>query len=88
MASVFWNANEIIFIDSLEKGNTINSEYSVTGAFKVQNRGKRPHLKNNNVLFHYDKQWQKYINWVWNVDANIHRIFRIGLLVTTDCSQT
>ena len=27
MASVFWDANSILFIDYLEKGKTINSDY-------------------------------------------------------------
>ena len=27
MASVFWNAHDIIFIDYLEKGKTINNDY-------------------------------------------------------------
>ncbi|XP_076266061.1 histone-lysine N-methyltransferase SETMAR-like [Rhynchophorus ferrugineus] len=42
MASVFWDAHGIIFIDYLEKGRIINSDYyiAVIGPFEGRNRRK------------------------------------------------
>jgi [histone H3]-lysine36 N-dimethyltransferase SETMAR len=56
MASVFWDAHGIIFIDYLEKGKTINSDYYIAllGRLKDEIAEKRPHLKKKKVLFHQD----------------------------------
>ncbi|KAF7266923.1 hypothetical protein GWI33_019849 [Rhynchophorus ferrugineus] len=47
MASVLWDAHGIIFIDYLEKGRTINSDYYIAllDRFKVEISEKQPHLK-------------------------------------------
>jgi hypothetical protein len=44
MASVFWDARGIIFIDYLKKGQTINSAYSITLFERLNDeiRKKRP----------------------------------------------
>lgn len=56
MASVFWDAQGIIFIDYLEKGKTINSDYYIALLDRLKNEiaKKRPHLKKKKVLFHQD----------------------------------
>lgn len=56
MASVFWDAHGIIFIDYLERGQTINSEYYIALLERLKDEitNKRPHLKKKKVLFHQD----------------------------------
>ena len=56
MASVFWDAHGIIFIDYLEKGKTINSDYYIAQLERLKDEiaEKRPHLKKKKVLFHQD----------------------------------
>lgn len=56
MASVFWDAHGIIFIDYLEKGRTINSDYYIALLERLNDeiKKKRPHLKKKKVLFHQD----------------------------------
>lgn len=56
MASVFWDANGIIFIDYLEKGKTINSDYYMVllDRLKAEIAKKRPHMKKKKVIFHQD----------------------------------
>lgn len=56
MASVFWDAHGIIFIDYLQKGQTINSDYYIAllERLKAEIAKKRPHLKKKKVLFHQD----------------------------------
>jgi hypothetical protein len=47
MASVFWDARGIIFIDYLEKGQTINSEYYISLLERLSEEIKKKwlHLK-------------------------------------------
>ena len=54
MASVFWNAHEVIFIDYLEKGSTITGEYyaALLDRLVDQIRKKRPQLKKKRIFFH------------------------------------
>lgn len=56
MASVFWDAHGIIFIDYLGKGKTINSDYYIALLQRLKDEiaKKRPHLKKKKVLFHQD----------------------------------
>ncbi|GFT82754.1 histone-lysine N-methyltransferase SETMAR [Nephila pilipes] len=56
MASVFWDAHGIIFIDYLEKGRTINSDYYIALLERLKDEitEKRPHLKKKKVLLHQD----------------------------------
>jgi len=56
MASVFWDANGVIFIDYLQKGTTINSDYycALLDRLKTEIAKKRPHLQKKKVLFHQD----------------------------------
>jgi hypothetical protein len=57
MASVFWDSRGIIFIDYLEKGQTIKSEYNIALLERLNDeiKKKRPHLKKKKVLFQQDK---------------------------------
>ncbi|KAM8718589.1 hypothetical protein ACLKA7_001318 [Drosophila subpalustris] len=54
MASVFWDAHGIIFIDYLQKGQTINSDYymALLERLKDEIAKKRPHMAKKKVLFH------------------------------------
>jgi hypothetical protein len=47
MASVFWNAEGILFIDYLEKGKTVSGEYysSLLTRLDERIREKRPDLQ-------------------------------------------
>lgn len=56
MASVFWDTHGIIFIDYLEHGKTINSDYYIDllVRLKAEIIKKRPHLAKKKVLFHQD----------------------------------
>lgn len=56
MATVFWDAHGIIFIDYLEKGKTITGEYYASLLVKLNDviKEKRPHLVKKKVLFHHD----------------------------------
>lgn len=56
MASVFWDVRGVIFIDYLEKGNTINSEYYIAllERLKAEIAKKRPHMAKKKILFHQD----------------------------------
>lgn len=56
MASVFWDAHSIIFIDYLEKEKTITGEYYVMLLDKLDEeiKKKRPRLKKKKILFHHD----------------------------------
>lgn len=56
MATVFWDAHGIIFIDYLQKGKTITGLYYSALLDRLDNeiKEKRPHLKKKKVLFHQD----------------------------------
>ena len=57
MATVFWDAQGILFIDYLEKGRTINNKYYIPLLMHLKEEittKKWPHLKKKKVLFHQD----------------------------------
>jgi len=57
MASVFWDAEGILFIDYLEKGKTITGEYysNLLTRLDEKIREKRPSLqKKKKIIFHQD----------------------------------
>ena len=56
MASVFWDAHAVLFIDYLEKGKTINSERYIGQLMRLKNEigEKRLQMKKKKVLFHQD----------------------------------
>lgn len=60
MATVFWDARGIIFIDYLQKGTckTINGEYyaALLQRLSEEIKTKRPYLVINKVLFHHDNE--------------------------------
>jgi len=53
MASVFWDVRGVIFIDYLEKGHTINSEYYIAlfERLKAETAKKRPHMAKKKFCF-------------------------------------
>jgi histone-lysine N-methyltransferase SETMAR len=56
MASVFWDAEGILFIDYLEKGKTITEEYYSNPLTRLDEkiRDKRPGLQKKKIIFHRD----------------------------------
>ena len=56
MASVFWDAEGILFIDYLEKGKTITREYysNLLTRLDEKNCEKRPGLQKKKIVFHQD----------------------------------
>jgi histone-lysine N-methyltransferase SETMAR len=56
MASVFWDAESIFFIDYLEKGKTITGEYysNLLTRLDEKIREKRPGLQKNKIIFYQD----------------------------------
>ena len=56
MASVFWDAHGILFIDYLEEGKTITSDYymALLDQLSAEIKKKLPHLQKKRVLFHQD----------------------------------
>ena len=56
MASVFWDAQGVLFIYYLEKGKTINSERYIGKLMRLKNEigEKRLQMKKKKVLFHQD----------------------------------
>ena len=56
MASVFWDAQGVIFIDYSEKGRTITGTYyaALLDPLVDKIRKQRPDLKKHKVLFHND----------------------------------
>jgi histone-lysine N-methyltransferase SETMAR len=56
MASVFWVAEGILFIDYLEKGKTITGEYysNLLTRLDKKVREKRPGLQKKKIIFHLD----------------------------------
>lgn len=56
LASVFWDAKGIIFIDYFEGGRTITGDYycALLDRLNEEIKKKRPHLAKKKVLFHHD----------------------------------
>jgi len=55
MASVFWDAHGIIFIDYLQKGRSYGRVLcSVIGQLNDEIKKKRPHMVKKKVLYHHD----------------------------------
>lgn len=56
MASVFWDARKILFIDYLEKGQTITSDRYMTQLARLKEKivKKRLHMKKKKAIFHQD----------------------------------
>jgi len=56
MASVFWDAKGILFIDYLEKGNTVTREYysNLLSRLDKKFHEKRPSLQKKKITFHQD----------------------------------
>ena len=56
MASVFWDADGVLFIDYLEKGKTMNSERYIGQLMRLKNEigEKRLQMEKKKVLFHQD----------------------------------
>jgi hypothetical protein len=67
MASVFWDAERILFIDYLEKGKTITGEYysNLLTRLDEKIREKRPSLQKKNIIFYQDNAPAHKMFWQW-----------------------
>lgn len=56
MASVFWDEKGVIFVDYLENGKTVNSDYYIKWLIKLKEEIiiKRPGMQKKKILFHQD----------------------------------
>ena len=56
MASLFWDAHGVLFIDYLEKGKTIKSDFhmALLNRLSAEIKKKRPHMWKKKVLFSQD----------------------------------
>ena len=56
MATVFWDARGIIYIDYMRKGQTITGAYyaSLLHRLSQEIKKKLPHLKKKKIIFHQD----------------------------------
>ena len=56
MGTVFWDSQGVIYIDYLEKGESITGLYyaELLGRFDTELQKKRPRLATKKVFFHYD----------------------------------
>ena len=76
LASVFWDAQSILFIDYIEKGRTINSKYYIAVLVYLKEEiTKWPQMKKEKVLFHQDHLCHKLIATM----AKLHEL-HLGLL--------
>ena len=64
MASVFWDAHGVTFIDYLEKGRTTTGAYyaALLDRLVDEIRNKRPHLKKKKIIFHDDNASSHTLN--------------------------
>jgi hypothetical protein len=67
MASVFWNAEDILFIDYLEKSETITAEYysSLLTRLDKKIREKSPGLQKKNYLSLRQCTFPTKVFWQW-----------------------
>ena len=58
MASAVWDVHGILYIDYLEKGKAINSDYymALLNRLSAEMKEKRPHMQSKKVLFHQDDE--------------------------------
>ncbi|XP_054737659.1 histone-lysine N-methyltransferase SETMAR-like [Anastrepha obliqua] len=80
MVSAFWDAHGIIFIDYLQKEQTINRDYYIAllGRLKDEIAKKRLHMAKKKVLFHQDNA-----PCVSQINENDGKIDRIGLRIAS-----
>ena len=97
MASVFWDAQGILFIDYLAKGTIINRKYFIELLVRLKEKippPKRPQMKKKKCSFtktmHHvtsrSQRWQNYMNCTSNC-FRTHPILQIWPPATTDCLQ-
>ena len=82
LASIFWDAQGIFFIDYFEKVRTINSEYHIALLvhLKEEIAKKRPQIKKKKSSFtktmHHvtsrSQRWQNYMNCTSNCFSTYH----------------
>ena len=86
LASVFWNAPGILFIDNLEKGRTINSKYiALLVHLKEEITKKQQQMKCS--FTRTMQRWQNCMNCTLNC-FRTHPLLQIWPPVATGCLQT
>jgi len=67
MASVFWDAEGILFIAYLEEGKTITGEYysNLLTRLDEKIREKRPGLQKKKIIFRQDNAPAHKVFWQW-----------------------
>ena len=94
LASIFWDARGILFIDYLVKGRTINSEYYIALLVRLKEKftKKRPQKKRKKYsstktmhrVTSWLQRWQNYLNCTYVLTL----FSRSGPPLTTGCLQT
>ena len=96
LASEFWDSEGILFIDYLEKGRTINSEYYIALLMCLKEeivkkghkwRKKCSFTKTMHCVTNQSQQWQNYMNCTLNCFCTLI-ILQILPPATTGCLQT
>ena len=85
LASIFWGAQGIMFIDYLAKGITINSEYYIT--LLVRLKKKYTFTETMHHVISQSQRWQNYMNCILN-GFHTCPILQIWPPATTGCLQT
>ena len=67
VALVFWDAEDILFIDYLENGKTITGEYYSNLLTRLEEKicEKRPGLQKKKIIFHQDNSPATKVFWQW-----------------------
>jgi hypothetical protein len=68
MASVFWDAEGILFVDYLEKGKTITGEYYSNLLTRLDKKIREKRLglqKKKKIIFHQDMHTPTKVFWQW-----------------------
>ena len=97
LASIFWDAQSILFIDYYEKERTINSEYYIALLVHLKEeivknshkwrRKKCSFTKTMHSITSQSQWWQNYMNYTLNCFCT-YPILQIWPSVTTGCLQT
>ncbi|KAF7264834.1 hypothetical protein GWI33_022224 [Rhynchophorus ferrugineus] len=90
MACLFWDAHRIIFIDYLEKGRTINSDYYIAflGRLKDKTAKKRAAFEEKESVASPRQCTVSQVSENDSKNPSIHRILQIWLLATISCSRS
>ena len=86
LASVFWDTQGVLFIDYLEKGETINSEYYIALLVRLKKK-KCFSTKKMYRVTSQSQRWQNCVNCTSNISLP-HPILQIWPPASTGCLPT